>query len=111
MRGEAFASGTDATSRGGRRRGAYGAGVGDRCRLSPGERILALVLNVLTERRPLCAVADPFPLTDGPLWRRPDVTRAAWADAVETPTSAGGILAPPCDPCTATIPRRTGPTG
>lgn len=35
-----------------------------RCRLSPGERILALVLNLLTEREPLYQVDDAFRLTD-----------------------------------------------
>ncbi len=35
-----------------------------RCRLSPGERILALILNLLTERQPLYPVDDAFRLTD-----------------------------------------------
>ena len=35
-----------------------------RCRLSPGERILALILNLLTEREPLYQVDDAFRLTD-----------------------------------------------
>ena len=35
-----------------------------RCRLSPGERILALILNLLTERQPLYQVDDAFRLTD-----------------------------------------------
>ena len=35
-----------------------------RCRLSPGERILALILNWLTEREPLYQVDDAFRLTD-----------------------------------------------
>ncbi len=35
-----------------------------RCRLSPGERILALVLNLLTEREPWYQVDDAFRLTD-----------------------------------------------
>ncbi len=35
-----------------------------RCRLLPGERIRALVLNWLTEREPLYQVDDAFRLTD-----------------------------------------------
>ena len=31
-----------------------------RCRLSPGERILALILNLLTDRHPLYQVDDAF---------------------------------------------------
>ncbi len=36
----------------------------DRCRLSPGERILALLVNRLTEREPLYRVQEAFTLTD-----------------------------------------------
>ena len=35
-----------------------------RCRLSPGERILVLILNLLTEREPWYQVDDAFRLTD-----------------------------------------------
>jgi len=37
---------------------------GTRCRLSPGQRILALILNLLTESEPLYQVDDAFRLTD-----------------------------------------------
>ena len=38
-----------------------------RCRLSPGERILALMINLRTDRAPLYQVWDAFALTDVPL--------------------------------------------
>nr|WP_242848319.1 DUF4277 domain-containing protein [Sulfobacillus thermosulfidooxidans] len=38
-----------------------------RCHLSPGERIFALVLNLLTARQPLYRVHEPCQLTDVPL--------------------------------------------
>ncbi len=46
----------------------------ERCRLSPGERVLALVLNLLTDRQPLYQVTDAFRLTDVPLLLGPGVT-------------------------------------
>lgn len=45
----------------------------ERCHLSPGERILALVLNLLTDRQPLYQVTDAFRLTDVPLLLGPGV--------------------------------------
>jgi hypothetical protein len=45
-----------------------------RCHLSPGERILALVLNLLTDHQPLYQVMDAFRLTDVPLLLGPGVT-------------------------------------
>ena len=52
----------------------------DRYRLSSGERFLALLLNLLTERQPLYAVADAFALTDVPLLLGADVTAADLTD-------------------------------
>lgn len=45
-----------------------------RCRLSPGERILPLVLILLTEREPLDQVDDAFRLTDPALLRGARIT-------------------------------------
>ncbi len=52
----------------------------ERCHLSPGERILALVLNLLTDRQPRYHVGDAFQLTDGPLLLGPGVTAEDWTD-------------------------------
>ena len=52
----------------------------ERCRLSPGERILALVLNLLTDRQPLYQVTDAFRLTDVPLLLGPGVAAADLTD-------------------------------
>ncbi len=52
----------------------------ERCRLSPGERILALILNLLTDRQPLYPVTDAFRLTDVPLLLGPGVTAADLTD-------------------------------
>ncbi len=46
-----------------------------RCRLSPGERVLALILNLLTHRQPLYPVMDAFRLTDVPLLLGPGSRR------------------------------------
>ena len=45
-----------------------------RCRLSPGERILALILHWLTEREPWYQVDDAFRLTDPALRRGAGIT-------------------------------------
>ena len=52
----------------------------ERCLLSPGERILALILNLLTDRQPLYPVTDAFRLTDVPLLLGPGVTAADLTD-------------------------------
>ncbi len=52
----------------------------ERCRLSPGERIFALILNLLTDRQPLYQVTDAFRLTDVPLLLGPGVTAADLTD-------------------------------
>lgn len=46
----------------------------ERCRLSPGERILALGLHVLTDRPPLYSVTDVFWLAEVPLFLGPGET-------------------------------------
>ena len=51
-----------------------------RCRLSPGEGILALILNLLTDRQPLYQVTAAFRLTDVPLLLGPGVTAADLTD-------------------------------
>ena len=66
----------------------------ERCRLSPGERILALVLNLLTDRPPLYPVTDVFRLTDVPLLWGPgvtaeDLTDDAWGRALDKLAAAG----------------------
>ena len=52
----------------------------ERCRLSPGERMFALILNLLTDRQPLYQVTDAFRLTDVPLLLGPGVTAADLTD-------------------------------
>ena len=69
----------------------------ERCRLSPGERILALVLNLLTGRPPLYQVTDAFRLTDVPLLLGPgvaaeDLTDDAWGRALDKLAAAGPAL-------------------
>ncbi len=66
----------------------------ERCRLSPGERILALVLNLLTDRQPLYQVTDAFRLTDVPLLLGPgvaaeDLTDDALGRALDKLAAAG----------------------
>ena len=56
------------------------AGDATRCRLSPGERILALILNLLTDRQPLYQVDDAFRLTDPALLLGAGVTVDDWGD-------------------------------
>lgn len=48
----------------------------DRCRLSPGERIVALLVNLLTEREPLYRVQEAFALTDPALLLGQGITPA-----------------------------------
>ncbi len=48
----------------------------------PGERILALVLNLLTDRQPLYQVGDAFQLTDVPLLLGPGVAAEDLTDDV-----------------------------
>ena len=51
-----------------------------RCRLSPGERILALIINLLTDREPLYPVGEAFNLTDVPLLLGAGITAADLTD-------------------------------
>lgn len=52
----------------------------DRCRLSPGERILALCVNLLTEREPLYRVQEAYTLTDPALLLGQGITPADLGD-------------------------------
>jgi hypothetical protein len=61
----------------------------ERCRLSPGERILALILNLLTDRPPLYPATGAFRLTDGPLLLGPEVTAA---DRTDGPSGAAAVF-------------------
>lgn len=47
-----------------------------RCRLSPGERILAVVLNLLTARQPLYRAQEQYTLADPPLLLGTGITPA-----------------------------------
>ena len=65
-----------------------------RCRLSPGERILALLVNLLTDREPLYPVPEAFRLTDVPLLlgagiMAADLTDDAWGRALDKLAAAG----------------------
>ena len=51
-----------------------------RCRLSPGERVLALLVNLLTDREPLYQVEAAFRLTDVPLLLGAGITPADLTD-------------------------------
>ena len=51
-----------------------------RCRLSPGERILALIIHWLTDREPLYPVWEAFDLTDVPLLLGAGITAADLTD-------------------------------
>ena len=51
-----------------------------RCRLSPGERILALIVNLLTDREPLYQVREAFRFTDVPLLLGAGITAADLTD-------------------------------
>jgi len=51
-----------------------------RCRLSPGERILALGLNLLTARQPLYRVQEQYTLADAPLLWGAGITSADLSD-------------------------------
>ncbi|AEJ38307.1 IS4 family transposase [Sulfobacillus acidophilus TPY] len=67
----------------------------ERCHLSPGERILALVINVLTARQPLYRVHEPLALTDTPLLlgagiTATDLTDDALGRALDKIAAAGG---------------------
>ncbi|MGC8490091.1 MAG: IS1634 family transposase, partial [Clostridia bacterium] len=64
----------------------------ERCRRSPGVRIV--VLNLLTDRQPLYPVTDAFRLTDVPLLLGPgvaaeDLTDDAWGRALDRLAAAG----------------------
>nr|WP_242848409.1 IS1634 family transposase [Sulfobacillus thermosulfidooxidans] len=66
-----------------------------RCHLSPGERIFALVVNLLTARRPLYRVHEQFQLTDVPLLFGSGRTAADFTDdalgrALDKVAAAGG---------------------
>jgi hypothetical protein len=66
-----------------------------RCHLSPGERIFALIVNLLTARQPLYRVHEPFQLTDVPLLLGSGHTAADFTDdalgrALDKVAAAGG---------------------
>jgi hypothetical protein len=66
-----------------------------RCKLSPGERIQALVLNILTTRQPLYRVQEEFALTDTALLLGAGITAADLTDdalgrALDKLAAAGG---------------------
>lgn len=66
-----------------------------RCKLSPGERIQALVLNLLTARQPLYRVQEEFALTDPALLLGVGITAADLTDdalgrALDKLAAAGG---------------------
>ncbi len=66
-----------------------------RCKLSPGERIQALVLNLLTARQPLYRVPEEFALTDTALLVGAGITAADLTDealgrALDKLAAAGG---------------------
>ena len=109
-----------------------------RCRFSPGEQIVALILNVVTEREPLYQVDDTFRLTDPALLLGAGITGDDLADdalgrALDKFAQAGPAevfsavrrgrtrsrpsTAAACTGirrrrrCMVGIPRRTGPTG
>ncbi|SMC03499.1 Transposase [Sulfobacillus thermosulfidooxidans DSM 9293] len=66
-----------------------------RCHLSPGERIFALIVNLLTARQPLYRVHEQFQLTDVPLLFGSGRTAADFTDdalgrALDKVAAAGG---------------------
>jgi hypothetical protein len=85
-----------------------------RCRRSPGERILALIINLLTDREPLYQVWEAFALTDVPLLlgagiMAADLTDAAWGRALDKLAAAGAAAVFRAGGRTGLCHRRDGP--